>query len=643
MRRTVSIFLFLILCTLANAQVKKTDSLLKLLSSVKEDTSKVLLYLRISAEFENSQPSKAIIYGKKALQLSQKINFNTGTISAFKNLGYLHAILGDYDATLFHYKESLREARRGNDSLKVGIALFNIGSAYRYQSDFKTAITYMLEAYQKIEPYQDKRVLAQVNNGLQLLYYYLPNYEKAVFYGEKAVNLARELKDDDLLLMALSNLSMSYKDMDRLDKSASLLDEALKLAKRANDINAEATVLLNMAGVYLEKRDYRLLEHFAQKSLTLNQQIQSKEGECISLRALAICYLQNKNYQQAMFFIEDAYKIAHSNNYKIEKASCLKVMSNIAFATQDVEKGELYFKESEDLTQEIFKESYMESTAMYEKKYEVEKKNKQLLLQEATLAKRAFLIKSLIGSTMTLLVVFLSVYFYYKSKQKLQAQKIRELEKEKQLAATEAVLKGEAQERSRLAKDLHDGLGGMLSGIKYSFQTMKGNLIMTPENQQAFERSMDMLDSSIKEMRRVAHNMMPESLVRFGLDTALKDYCTSVSKSGALQVSYQSIGLANYTFDQTMAISIYRIIQELIGNTLKHGAAKNAIVQVTKSDNLLAVTVEDDGKGFDTNMIELSKGIGYTNIKHRVDFLKGKLDINSEEGKGTSVHIEFEI
>lgn len=92
-----------------------------------------------------------------------------------------------------------------------------------------------------------------------------------------------------------------------------------------------------------------------------------------------------------------------------------------------------------------------------------------------------------------------------------------------------------------------------------------------------------------------------------------------------------------------MAISIYRIIQELIGNTLKHGAAKNAIVQVTKSDNLLAVTVEDDGKGFDTNMIELSKGIGYTNIKHRVDFLKGKLDINSEEGKGTSVHIEFEI
>ena len=117
------------------------------------------------------------------------------------------------------------------------------------------------------------------------------------------------------------------------------------------------------------------------------------------------------------------------------------------------------------------------------------------------------------------------------------------METEKKLTATEAVLKGEEQERTRLAKDLHDGLGGMMSGIKYSLQTMKKNLIMTPENQQAFERSMDMLDSSINEMRRVAHNMMPEALVKFGLDTALNDFCDDVNQSGALQVSYQSIGM----------------------------------------------------------------------------------------------------
>src|SRR6185312_7790505 len=160
----------------------------------------------------------------------------------------------------------------------------------------------------------------------------------------------------------------------------------------------------------------------------------------------------------------------------------------------------------------------------------------------------------LIGSTLALLVISLLSYRNYKHRQTLQQAKIDELETEKKLTATEAVLKGEEQERTRLAKDLHDGLGGMLSGIKYSFQTMKGNLIMTPENVQAFERSMDMLDSSIKEMRRVAHNMMPEALVKFGLDTALKDFCNDINQSGALQVNYQSIGMENAKIEQTTAI-----------------------------------------------------------------------------------------
>jgi signal transduction histidine kinase len=211
------------------------------------------------------------------------------------------------------------------------------------------------------------------------------------------------------------------------------------------------------------------------------------------------------------------------------------------------------------------------------------------------------------------------------------------------LTATEAVLKGEEQERTRLAKDLHDGLGGMLSGIKYSFQTIKGNLIMTPDNARAFERSMDMLDSSIKEMRRVAHNMMPEALVKFGLDTAMKDLCNEIDQSGALKVNYQSIGLEGAVIDQITSITIYRIVQELINNTMKHAAAKNAIVQLSKSGEILSVTVEDDGKGFDMAMLKQSKGMGWNNIQNRVEFLKGKLDVNAEAGKGISVHIEVYV
>ena len=135
--------------------------------------------------------------------------------------------------------------------------------------------------------------------------------------------------------------------------------------------------------------------------------------------------------------------------------------------------------------------------------------------------------------------------------------------------------------------------------------------------------------------------MMPEALVKFGLDTALKDFCNDISNSGALQVSYQSIGVENATIDQTTAITIYRIVQELINNTMKHAGAQTALVQLSKADSQMSVTVEDDGKGFDTAVLSGTRGIGWSSIQNRVEFLKGKLDVHSQPGKGTSVLIEL--
>ena len=205
------------------------------------------------------------------------------------------------------------------------------------------------------------------------------------------------------------------------------------------------------------------------------------------------------------------------------------------------------------------------------------------------------------------------------------------------------MLQGEEQERTRLAKDLHDGLGGMLSGIKYTLNNMRGNLIMTPENDMAFERSIDMLDRSIKEMRRVAHNMMPESLVKFGLDIALKDFCSDINQSGIMKITYQSYGMEQKAIDQPKSISIYRIVQELINNALKHSGAKETLVQLSLSEGLLSVTVEDDGRGFEISNIDNAAGMGWNNIKNRVEFLKANIDIHSQPDKGTSVHIEITV
>ena len=172
---------------------------------------------------------------------------------------------------------------------------------------------------------------------------------------------------------------------------------------------------------------------------------------------------------------------------------------------------------------------------------------------------------------------------------------------------------------------------------------MKGNLIMTPENQQAFERSIDMLDNSIKEMRRVAHNMMPEVLVRYGLDAALKDYATEINKTGIIKVIYQSMDIEDKEIDQTTAITVYRIIQELLNNVIKHAQATEVLVQVFRQMSKLVINVEDNGKGFDVKLSEEKGGMGWKNIRSRVEMLKGSIDIHSAPGKGTSVNLELNI
>jgi two-component system NarL family sensor kinase len=223
----------------------------------------------------------------------------------------------------------------------------------------------------------------------------------------------------------------------------------------------------------------------------------------------------------------------------------------------------------------------------------------------------------------------------------LQQQRITELEKERQLLAARAVLQGQVEERTRLSKDLHDGLGSLLSSTKYSFSNMQENLVISPASVAAFERSMSMLDRSITELRSIAHNMMPEALVRFGLDTALKDFCNSVDQSGAIQLTYQSFEIDESSIPPLTAGAVYRMIQELVNNVLKHADATTALVQLFRKGNALSITVEDNGRGFDPDLLSFSDGTGLLNLKNRVAYLNGTLDIQTSPGKGTSVNIEI--
>ncbi|MEO5999548.1 MAG: ATP-binding protein [Chitinophagaceae bacterium] len=227
-----------------------------------------------------------------------------------------------------------------------------------------------------------------------------------------------------------------------------------------------------------------------------------------------------------------------------------------------------------------------------------------------------------------------------KQQQDLQHQKIIELEKNKQLLTIDAMLKGQEEERGRIAKDLHDGLGSLLSGTKLSFINVKEMLVLSPEKRILFERSLSMLDNTIIDLRKVAQNLMPEALVKFGLHEALSDFCDSIQSSSGIQVFCQQFGEKRKLSD-TAEMYTYRIIQELVNNAVKHADPSTIMVQLAISKDKTGITVEDDGKGFDISKVSQTKGAGQANINYRVLYFNGTYDIVTSPGTGTSVIIEL--
>lgn len=211
-------------------------------------------------------------------------------------------------------------------------------------------------------------------------------------------------------------------------------------------------------------------------------------------------------------------------------------------------------------------------------------------------------------------------------------------ESEKQLIAMNSIIQGQEEERSRMAKDLHDGLGGMLSGIKLNLSAMQEGIQLPEHDTLLFHRSISQLDAAISEMRRIAHNMMPEALLKFGLTEAIQDFCDGINESKLVKMKFTQMGIRD-SFDKPQEVVLYRIIQELSNNALKHAKAQSIFIQFIKHEKGFTLTVEDDGCGFDT--LQVKKGAGLQNIYSRIDYLKGIMEMQSIPGEGSTFTLEI--
>lgn len=564
--------------------------------------------------YYNTQYIPSIILLEKARLDIRRVNESPGILacaaSVYNLTGLNYSNINDWENAQANYQNAINAYEKKNDSAGISFIYMNMAYIFIDYQDWTNAAVSLQRSLKFMGAGGNKSRQGMTFSTLADVYSKTGNEKEAIIYLNKSDSLLQFYKTVECYLLNYLAKGQFYYYKRQFDDALKYSIPAINYARQWNDSSFVVTALELTARIYRGKKDYRQASAYLSAGIAIADRFNYMALRKVNLIEQKNLYTETKQYQKALLASEQLISINDSLD---------KLMNN---------------------NRRIINDASYESDKKEKKISTLEQENELQLLR---IKQKNYFNYFLLGSIISVLIFSLLSYRNYRQKQKLQQQRINELETREQLTATEAVLKGEEQERTRMSRDLHDGLGGLLSGIKFSFQHIKQNVSMTAENEKAFDRSLDMLDSSIHELRRVAHNMMPEALMKFGLDPALKDFCNDINQTGILNVTYQSIGMEEVKINQTIAITIYRIVQELINNTLKHAAAKQAIVQLAKSDHLLTVTVEDDGKGFETAVISNTNGTGWINIKHRVDFLKGNIDLHSASGKGTSVLIELTI
>lgn len=644
-----------------NFETKKNKAVAELEKFKYQDTARVNALIRVfnkAGFLKEEQQVKP--YCDEALAISRKLHYTHGLAECFRFMGNFYKSSLNPSAAQVYFDSVILLSRGSNDTTLLKLrakAQRWKGMIFKEQENYYEALSYLFEALKYYE-HHDYIITLTLYETIGIIYITLNNLEQAAIYAEKNIALAEKKPSTEMRIQAY----LLFVDILIQENQ---LHKALSYLNKVKPYIPDSVSVMFSCGYYedLGKVHWMLQQYDSSFSCFLqayNYGRLSGHGFNIgnSLYYLSLNALKLGKNDLAKKYAEENFALAEKTKMKPKEAriNALLSLSDYYHAAGNPGKAFELLQKAVNLKDSLLSEKNTKQINTLAAIYENDKKQKEILslqnekqIQEAAIQKKSVLNMIFIAVITGLLFFGYLTYINFKSKQKIslqqqqiQHQKITELEKDRQLLTADAMLKGQEEERSRIAKDLHDGLGGLLSGVKLSFINIKEKASLPAAHDDDFDHAVKLLDNTIEELRKVAQNLMPDALIRFGLDEALKEYCTSIQASANIEVIYQQFGNERRLSRQA-EINIYRIVQELINNALKHAGAKQIIVQLTKNHNKTGITVEDDGKGFDTKIYGQQSGAGMGNIRHRVNYFKGNLDIASEPGSGTSVHIELMV
>lgn len=632
------ILFFLVVATTGASAATPVDSLVRLFTDKKGKTTIDSLLIR-GRELLYTDPTLSFQVALKAVDLSKKQDDKLSEANGYRLLGsYYTDITGDYTAALeaCHKADKIFRKLENYEGIKGrGAVHHNLATIYHRQSDYVKAIEYYTQALTFFDAIGDRTIRPKTLNNLSNLYSFLKDYPKAEKYVTESFALAKKNNDSYMISVAGITLADVLILQGKFEKALLYIESSKKIAEKRKDHYIMELVHLNYGNYYTNIKDYARAVTEYKMAYDYALYLTNEWEQMRVLINLSGALIADGKYKEAQQVSEDALLLTEKMGSDDMKQTLWVDFSLIAAHDGDFQKAYDYLNRSYLLKDTLMDADRLRHADLLESVYQTEKKELVIAaLESDRKISRIIYISVILISVMLIVLLFFSQKAI-KTKKELVEQEVKQLEKEKQLVAANAIMEGEMAERSRLARDMHDGLGGMLSAIKLNLFDLKGNRSLTENDVTKVTKVMAMLDNSISELRRVAHNLMPESLLQYGLKTSLQDFCNDLDN-----VDFHFYG-EEKRLDSKLEMMLYRSSFELVNNALKHGEATQINVQVIQQADRISLTVQDNGRGFDP--LKTTKGTGLNNISNRVASANGSMNILSDAEEGTEIIIEFNI
>ena len=565
---------------------------------------------------------KATDYGRKALALSYELDGLNVRQNVLRHFAQMHYGREEYDEAADLYRQALavidtmatmkRYTEVDIDDAR-SVVYGSLGNLYNIQDQAHLAIHYYQLALPIFEKHDWRESQTILYYNIGELYEQMGNYSEAERNYLKAIEKARQTGDSLMMTLPKKGLAGVYFNTGQHDKALQTADDALAYYRQHREdepqdfafLSASKARILMMAG----HEDVAVAKACVEEALPYidGTEMMFDDAAEIYMAACEVA-MAERRWQQALGY---ALKSIHPDSTAtIADNGGYLLLTEINTELGQKGKAREYMQKTVDLMNRYATDHYQSGLSQMEVLYETEKKEAQI----AALAKQQRLYIWLLGAAGGLVLMLISLLAYRHIAHKRQ----------KALLAARVALETETRERRILARDLHDSLGGMLSLLRLKIETKKDDVL-------------PLLDATHTELRRVAHHLMPEELLRNGLAPALRDFATSVP--GA---QFQTFG--HIALDKEMQLTLYRCAYELVNNAMKHAKASHIGIQLMQTEHEVTLTVSDDGQGMKSNdALHPTTNTGLPNIRERIEPYKGLLHIVSNEGDGTEINVTLPL